>query len=65
MEGDAQQTEEERVCPCRQVYTAVENTSPCFIQQQAEEVREEAMSRAREKREFRQKNLDAASTYVQ
>lgn len=64
MEGDAQQTEEERVCPYRQV-TAVEEISPCFIQQQAEEVREEAMSRAREKREFRQKNLEAACTYVQ
>ena len=31
-------------------------------QQQAEEVREEALARAREKQEFRQKNRDAAGT---
>ena len=33
-------------------------------QQQAEEMKEEAMARAREKQEFRQKNRDAASTCV-
>ena len=35
-----------------------------FHQQQAEEVKQEVEARAREKREFRQKNLDAASTPI-
>ena len=32
----------------------------CVTQCHAEELREELLSKAREKREFRQKNLDAA-----